>query len=324
MILITGATGFIGSHLMARLLLDGVDVLGVSRYDPRDETLFLLKDHPHPSFIRFDRDDPEAIGSLLAEYAPEVVIHLDANVNPPGLEKDPQKALRENFLHSFDWMNSASASGVQRFVFASSIGVLPRVQYEPIDASHPLVLDSEGPGSGFYGASKAAVEIFGLTFAKSTSMSFSAVRCSAVYGFGMQWPIGIKPALEGIASGTKVSLPRYGPPRDYTPVEHVVDILAAAAIRQRETLGILYAATGRPLVSVGDLNETLTSTFPESEIEITEENTDPQGIESLYRGVIAMDPTLTALGISKCQTSLADALRVNVEAYRDFYQWRSN
>ena len=75
-------------------------------------------------------------------------------------------------------------------MFASSIAVLPGIRYQPIDADHPIVTAKEGPGGGFYGAAKAASEVFGLTYADSFGFDFRVVRPSAVYGFGMQWPIG--------------------------------------------------------------------------------------------------------------------------------------
>lgn len=321
MIVVTGATGFIGSHLVAQLRSHGHDVLGVSRYRPRDETLFLQRDLGDIELLIPEKIDLEAIGRIIETYSPSVVIHLDANVNPPGLERDPGKAVRDNFLHAFDWMNACAETGVKRFILASSIGVLPKIQYEPIDAAHPLVLEAEGPGSSFYGASKAAAELFGLSFSKSTDLEFSAIRCSAVYGFGMQWPIGIKPALEAIASGEKVLMPAFGPPRDYTPVSYVADIFEAAALSPAPAPGILYAATGRPLVSVSELNETLSAEFPEADIIVTPEDTDPQGIESLYRGVISMDSTLRALGVPPLEGSLGEHLHSAVSLHRSFLEW---
>jgi len=320
-ILVTGATGFIGSHLVAALRLAGHDVLGVSRYDPRDETRFLVRDAGEVAFVRMDPDDEDYADRLLAEYRPRVVVHLDANVNPPGLEREPERAVAENFLATFRWMQACVRHGVPRFLLASSIGVLPRVQYEPIDEAHPLVLANEGPGSSFYGASKGACELFGMSFRKSSGLEFSAIRCSAVYGFGMQWPIGIKPAIEAIAAGSPLTVPGYGPPRDYTSVDYVVEIFLAAALADPAPAGILYAATGRELVTVAQLNDTLRAEFPDASITVTDENTDPAGIESLYRGVIDMAPTRHALGLSTPSQTLAQSLRSAVETQRAYTAW---
>jgi UDP-glucose 4-epimerase len=324
MILVTGATGFIGSHLLARCLASGQDVVGVSRYPEREETRFLLGAHGPAKLIEFGRKDSNDVDGLVGRLKPDTIVHLDANVNPPGLEKNPLKALHDNFLVSVEWLAASVKHGVRRFVFASSIGVLPRVQYEPIDAAHPIVLESEGPGSGFYGASKAAVEVFGLSFRKSHGLDFSSIRCSAVFGFGMQWPIGIKNVVERAVEGKSVDLPGFGPPRDYTPVSLVVDVFSSAATLDADIPGVMYAATGRPLVTVPELNETFRTVFPNAPITVTDENTDPGGIETLYRGVIDMNTTREALGLLPLDQSLSESLEEYAEHYREFLAWQKN
>ncbi len=321
MILVTGATGFIGSHLVARLGHDGNQVLGVSRYEPRDETRFLLRDCEGVNFLRINGGDDELIDSVVEEYSPHAIIHLDANVNPPRLQHEPHKAVQENFLTTFQWLAASVRHNVKRFILASSVGVLPRIQYEPLDASHPLLLENEGPGSGFYGASKAACELFGLSFRTGHGLEFSAIRCSAVFGFGMQWPIGIKPVLDAIVDGEPAFLSRCGPPRDYTPVDYITEIFQAAALLPEAPPGILYGATGHELVTPTELNETMMKTFPSSTITITEENADPEGIESLYRGVIDMRPTKEALGVGSA-TTLSESLSHAVSLQREFVKWR--
>jgi len=323
MIMVTGATGFIGSHLLAGLARAGHEVIGVSRHPQRDEGVFLLRTCPPVEIIHIDRMRGDQVGAFVGKHKPDVIVHLDANVNPPGLERNPGKAIRANFLTTVDWLTASATNGVRRFIFASSIGVLPRVQYQPIDENHPLVLANEGSGSGFYGASKGASELFGLSFRKSYGIEFTSVRSSAVFGFGMQWPIGIKPVVEAAVEGHRVSVPRFGPPRDYTPVGLAVDVFAAAATLDEAPPGIVYAATGGPLVSVSDLNKIFSEVFPKAEIEVTDENTDPGEIESLYRGVIDMSGTMAALNLAPPQDSLATQLGEYATTHQDFLDWRS-
>jgi nucleoside-diphosphate-sugar epimerase len=322
MILVTGATGFIGSHLLVRFVAKGEDVVGVSRYPQREETRFLLGANGPVNLVEFGRKDSDDVDDLVGRLKPDTIVHLDANVNPPGLEKNPLKALNDNFLVSMEWLAASIKHGVSRFIFASSIGVLPRIQYEPIDAAHPIVLESEGPGSGFYGASKAAVEVFGLSFRKSYGLDFSSIRCSAVFGFGMQWPIGIKDVVERAVDGKSVTVPGFGPPRDYTPIDLVVDVFSSAATLDSEPMGIMYAATGRPLITVSELNKTFETIFPDAQITVTDENTDPGGIESLYRGVIDMSATRESLSLETATSSLSDSLLAYADSYREFQAWK--
>jgi nucleoside-diphosphate-sugar epimerase len=308
---------------LARFIKSGHEVVGVSRYPERDETRFLVGAHEPATLIEFGGNEPKDVDSLVRQLRPHTIVHLDANVNPPGLEKNPLKALNDNFLVSVEWLAASVKYDVRRFIFASSIGVLPRIQYEPIDAAHPLVLEGEGPGSGFYGASKAATELFGLSFRKSYGLDFSSIRCSAVFGFGMQWPIGIKHVVERAVEGKSVDVPGFGPPRDYTPIDLVVNVFSSAATSDRENPGVMYAATGHPLVTVSELNTTFEVVFPDAQITVTDENTDPGGIETLYRGVIDMSTTRESLGLQPAVESLSDSLLEYAELYREFLAWKT-
>ena len=84
-------------------------------------------------------------------------------------------------------LEAARRTGVRRVVDISSIGVLPAIQYQPIDAAHPILLPDQGPGRGAYGAAKAAGELFGFAYRQAYGLDIRIVRPSAVYGLGMQW-----------------------------------------------------------------------------------------------------------------------------------------
>src|SRR5260370_40863717 len=66
-----------------------------------------------------------------------------------------------------------------------AIGVLPPIQYQPIDAAHPIILPRQGPGSGAYGVAKAAGELFGFAYQQASGLDVRIIRPSALYGFGM-------------------------------------------------------------------------------------------------------------------------------------------
>lgn len=316
-VLITGATGFIASWVQQLLLQRGHDVVGTSRYDHRPEGLFVLGD----AVPRLERGDPREVESLrpiFTSFLPDVVIHLDAYVNPVALKTDPLRSIEYNFMETVNLLELCREFGTSRLVFASSIAVLPTIRYEPIDAAHPIVTSSEGPAGGFYGASKAASELFGLTYADSFGLDFRIIRPSAVYGLGMQWPVGVKPIVEGIVRGEEVTVYVNTPLRDFTPVQDAAAIFAAAAIKDDVADRVFFAGTGRALTSGQGLLDAVRTAFPHAALQVNEEPLDPSGVESRYRGVLDVTPVREQLGVHSAFDSLVDGLLVYAEQYGQF------
>ena len=316
-VLVTGATGFIGAWVQLLLAERGHRVIGTSRYDFRPESRFVLSD-ALPELERADVRDVGSLRPVFERHRPDVVIHLDAYVNPVALQEDPMLALEYNFLETVNVLELCRDFDAERMVFASSIAVLPTIRYEPIDAAHPIITATEGPGGGFYGASKAASEIVGMTYAQAFGLDFRVVRPSAVYGFGMQWPIGIKPVVEGLVRGEAVQVADNAPKRDYTPVQDVAAIFAGCVDVGADTDRVFYAGTGGPLTTSADLLAQTRTAFPEGDITMSNESLDPTGIESRYRGVIDMWSVRAQLGVETAFDSLADGMLDYAERYRRF------
>lgn len=317
MILLTGATGFIGSYVHRQLLEHGHDVVGLSRYEPRRESQFLLSNF-EPFVERVELRDRDALGQAFAVYRPDTVIHLDAYVNPIELQRDPLRAIDFNFMETINVLECARETPGTRVVFASSIAVLPSIRYEPIDGNHPILTTSEGPGGGFYGAAKAASEVFGMSYCAAFDLDFRVVRPSAVYGFGMQWPIGIKPVIEGLVRGEPVTIFRNAPFRDFTPVEDVATLFAAAAECRDDFDRILYAGTGLPLVSSVELYDIVLRLFPNGAITLSDDAIDGGSIESRYRGRIDMTSAKVKFGFRSAFATLEEGLDAYAERYREF------
>ncbi|MDF2990204.1 MAG: NAD(P)-dependent oxidoreductase [Microbacterium sp.] len=321
MILITGATGFIGAYTARAVRGRGHEVVAVSRYEWRDEARFILGGDL-PDLARIDTGDPAALETLVRERRPDTIIHLDAYVNPVGLRDDPVRAVEANVEPTLALLELCRRYGVGRFVLASTVAVLPSIRYEPIDAAHPLVTPREGPAGGFYGVSKAVSEMLALGYADAFPLDVRIVRPSAVYGFGMQWPIGVKPVVEGICDGREVDISTSGPPRDFTPVHDVAAIFAAAAECAADSDRVFFAGTGRPLITPTEYLDIVRATFPRARVRAVDENADPAGVESRYRGVVDMTPVREQLGVEPAFATLGDGLAHYAEAYRRFRDTR--
>jgi nucleoside-diphosphate-sugar epimerase len=200
--------------------------------------------------------------------------------------------------------------------------VLPGIRYQPVDASHPVVCNDEGPGSGFYGASKVAVEAFAYAHRQAFGTDFIVLRPSAVYGFGMRHPIFIKPMVENTANGkpTRFATGRDFP-RDYTHVEDVAQLtvraLDAPAERVRDR--VFYAATGQPLRTAGELAEIVRRVLPHADVEIGPGLSETDKLEVRYRGVLSIDNAREQLGYAPRYTSLEFGV---TEYFNTFQQYR--
>lgn len=321
MILITGATGFIGSYTARAVREHGHEAVAVSRHDWRDEARFVLADDL-PELVRIDTGDSAALEALVRDRRPDTVIHLDAYVNPVGLREDPVRAVEANVEPTLALLELCRRYDVRRFVLASTVAVLPSIRYEPIDAAHPLVTPREGPAGGFYGVSKAVSEMLALGYADSFPLDVRIVRPSAVYGFGMQWPIGVKPVVEGICEGRDVEIATGGPPRDFTPVQDVAEIFAAAAECAEDADRVFFGGTGQPLTTPSEYLDIVRTTFPDAAVRAVDENADPAGVESRYRGVVDMTPVREQLGVQPAFASLGEGLAHYAEEYRRFRDGR--
>ena len=151
--LITGGAGFIGSTIARTLADSGHRVVLADAQPPRGESEFILDPvSDMVDVVTMPVDSWAMVTDEIRKCRPNYVIHLAAVTNPVALQRNPLIALRVNVEGTFNVLEAARQQEVARVIVFSSIGVLPTIQYEPVDANHPTIVATEGPGSGFYGA----------------------------------------------------------------------------------------------------------------------------------------------------------------------------
>ena len=323
-VLITGGSGFIGSHIARALAARGDQVHLFDLAPPRAEAQWLLRDHTDRlTTSTGEVDDWSQLLSAARQFQPDALIHTAAIGDPAAVQYRPMLSLRVNLIGSLNALELTRLLKIPRVVLLSSIGALPGVRYEPIDASHPTVCASEGPGSGFYGASKVAVEAYAWGYRQSFDVDFIVLRPSAVYGFGMRHPIFIKPMVENAVLGKPTHFAtgrRF--PRDYT---HVHDVAAqavaaidapASALRDR----IFYAATGQPLRTAGEVAGIVRELVPSAEIHIGDGMSDADQLELRYRGRLDVQPAIAQLGYRPRFAELRDGIAQYLDEFRAYQQ----
>lgn len=324
-VLVTGGAGFIGGYITRELVDLGRQVTVLTRGSSTTPDMrHVLKDHAE----RFATEigSVEDLPALLATFErvrPATVVHAASNVEVSKLFRDPYLAFQTNVTGTLNVLEAARRTGVQRVVDISSIGVLPAIQYEPIDAAHPIMLAREGPGSGAYGAAKASGELFAFAYQRAYGLDVRIVRPSAVYGFGMQWHSAnyMKEFVEPAVRGEAVRVPSGGRlPRDYTHVDDVATLTVRVVDCADDADRIFYAATGRPLVTAAQAARLVAELLPGSSIEVADAMTPDDEVEASFRGVISIANANAQLGWTPQYTSLREGVRQYIEAYLAFLE----
>jgi UDP-glucose 4-epimerase len=231
--LVTGAAGFIGSHVTDRLLADGHEVVGVD--DLSTGRLVNLTDARavnagRPGAFTFQNVDvttPDFV-ALVAAEKPEVICHLAAQIDVRISVADPLRDARLNILGTINTLEAARLAGSRKVVFTSSGG---SVYGSP--ASLPVSERTQPDPESPYAASKTCGEIYLATFAHLYGLEWTSLRLGNVYG-PRQDPHGEAGVVAifstSMLSGRQAKIFGDGTSsRDYVFVLDVADAFARAA-----------------------------------------------------------------------------------------------
>ncbi|MFA6907917.1 MAG: NAD-dependent epimerase/dehydratase family protein [Candidatus Micrarchaeia archaeon] len=168
MIVITGGSGFIGTHLCNRLLDDGYSVRVVDIAPPRAGV--------EAEFVRASVLDSARLAKLLE--GAEGVVHLAAIIDVAASVADPFSDFSVNAAGTMNVLEAARHAGVKKVAFASSAAVYGEPERLPVDEEHPTLPLSP------YGAAKLAAERYVLLYGSLYGMENTALRLFNVYGEG--------------------------------------------------------------------------------------------------------------------------------------------
>jgi NAD dependent epimerase/dehydratase len=224
-VLVTGAAGFIGSHLVERLARDGARVTCLVNYNALSSIGNLM--HLEAGLRAGTRIEFGTIedGDYLLRLADghDVIIHLAALIGIPYSYVSPRSYVRTNIEGTLNVLEAARRSAVGRVIHTSTSEVYGTAQYQPIDEKHPL------QGQSPYSASKIAADKLAEAFALSFAVPVVTLRPFNCYG-PRQSARAFVPAviLQALGRG-KVMLGSLTPKRDMTYIADTVDGFARAA-----------------------------------------------------------------------------------------------
>jgi UDP-glucose 4-epimerase len=180
-ILVTGAAGFIGSHVVDRLVGAGHEVAAVDDLSSgresnlADAQAVKLDGAPAVELHVLDVTTPELV-TLARGWRPDVVVHLAAQISVGGSVADPVRDATVNVLGTVNALEAARAAGVQKFVYTSSAAVYGPPASLPVTRAAPLRPMSP------YGASKACGETYLSAYRALHGLDFTTIVPANVYG----------------------------------------------------------------------------------------------------------------------------------------------
>ncbi len=309
--LVTGADGFIGSHLVERLVREGAAVRAFCLYNSRGSAGWLDDLSPE---VRAGIDiqlgdirDERFVEAATHDVA--VVFHLAALIAIPYSYVAPESFIDTNVRGTLNALEAARRHGVRRFIQTSTSEVYGTPATLPITEGHPLQAQSP------YAASKVAADQLALAFHGSYGVPVTILRPFNTYGPRQSERAVLPTMLRQLLSGAReIHLGRLDPRRDLTYVTDTVDGFVRAATTGGLEGTTIQLGTGRA-ESIGELFE-LACRLLEVDARVVEDpaRVRPGGSEVM---VLQSDPTRAQELLGwRAETSLEDGLAATVEWLR--------
>lgn len=313
-VLVTGADGFIGSHLTERLIEAGAEVTALAQYNSFDSHGWLDDLPPETrkaaECVRGDIRDPHHMAALAK--GKDTVFHLAALIAIPFSYDAPSSYVQTNVQGTVNVLAAARAAGVSRIVNTSTSEVYGTAQFTPITEDHPVV------GQSPYSASKIAADMMAQSFHRSFGLPVLTLRPFNTYGprQSERAVIGavIRQALD--PGCRELRLGDLGPKRDFNFVTDTARAFMAAAELDEEHLGRVYNAGGGHMVSIGEMVD-LVRGLTGCGKPIIEEEGRKRPAQSEVMALMADASRLTAASGWKPEVSLKEGLQRTVAWWRD-------
>lgn len=252
-ILVTGSSGFIGSHFCEKLLKEGTEIIGIDNLDPYynlklkkyNETV--LKKYKNFNSIKGDFRDKETLNLIFNQNDITEIVHIGAKAGVRNSISFPIEYAENNVLGTLNLLECARENDIENFIFAGSssvYGETPKLPFEEKDAA-------DKPKSP-YAASKRACELFGHAYNSLYGINFLSFRFFTVYGPRGRPDMAIYRFVKNINNNEPITL--YGDgsfKRDFTYVSDIVNGLSLG-LGKKYSYEIFNLGNEKP-ISINDL-----------------------------------------------------------------------
>jgi dTDP-glucose 4,6-dehydratase len=224
-VLVTGAGGFIGSHLVERLFAEGARVRAFVRYNSRGDAGLLRQLPPETlaqiEIVGGDIRDSSAI--LQASEGVDIFFHLGALISIPYSYLHPREVTESNIIGTLNALMACQQNKVGRLIHTSTSEVYGTARYAPINEAHPL------QGQSPYSASKIGADKLAESFYLTYNLPVVTVRPFNTFGPRQSARAVIPTIITQALAGKTIRLGNLDTTRDFTYVEDTVDGFIKAA-----------------------------------------------------------------------------------------------
>jgi NAD dependent epimerase/dehydratase len=249
-VLVTGAGGFIGSHLTEKLVSLGASVRGLVQYNSTGSWGW-LDDSPHKDDIEIVLGDIRDRDSLRRAFeGSEVVFHLAALIAIPYSYHAPLSFVQTNVEGTLNVLQAAIQAQVERVIHTSTSEVYGTAISVPISEAHPL------QGQSPYSASKIGADKMAEAFHLSFGVPVTTVRPFNTYGPRQSARAVIPTIITQAMAGDSIRLGNLVPTRDLNYVADTVEGFVRAAEVDEAVGQVINLGTGFE-ISIGDLAQTI-------------------------------------------------------------------
>jgi UDP-glucuronate 4-epimerase len=309
MILVTGAAGFIGSHLCERLLENNLQVAGIDNFDPfydpeiKKKNLRNFNNHPKFHFHEISITDIAALEKVFSEHQFSHIVHLAAKAGVRPSIEQPFAYKTTNIDGTMNLLELTRQHHINRFIFASSSSVYGNNKKIPFSENDPV----DNPISP-YAATKKAGELICYTYHHLYKINIFCLRFFTVYGPRQRPEMAIHKFTRQIDAGEPVDLYGFGQPkRDYTYIEDILQGVVSA----------IEKVDGYEIFNLGESKTISTSDL----IDIIEEKIGKKAIRNQV-GMQPGDVNVTFADINKAQKLLNYKPKTSIdEGVSKFAEW---
>ncbi|QGP90991.1 GDP-L-fucose synthase [Neomoorella glycerini] len=298
-VLVTGGSGFLGTHIVKALAEAGEEVINYSPSGFSEPAMAYLADlASRIHYVEGDVLDAGQFGRTLKSYQVECIVHAAAINGEPAARRCPERTLASNVMGTANVLTQAALARVRRVVYLGS-----GTQYGPRLDLRPLREEEPARPCGIYATTKQMAEMYGIEYANLFEVEFVSLRISAPYGplekikpSPMHVQFWCRAALEG----REVNLASGGDhPRDFTYVSDTARGVAAACRCEKLRYNIYNISSGRSY-TLRELVEVVKRLRPGARLRIGEGFLagDNPSFRTSLRGPLDISRTRNELGFS--------------------------
>jgi NAD dependent epimerase/dehydratase len=249
-VLLTGAGGFIGSHLAERLVYLGANVKAFVRYNSRNNC-GQLEYLPENIFSKItviagDLRDPDAVRDAVVDT--DIIFHLGSLIAIPYSYVHPMEVIDTNIVGTTNILIAAKYNEVEKIIHTSTSEVYGTARYVPIDEKHPL------QGQSPYSASKIGADMIAYSFYTSFDLPVAIIRPFNTYGPRQSARAVIPTIITQALTKKVIQLGSLHPTRDLTFVADTVEGFIKIAEKEKSIGEVINIGSGFE-ISIGDLAE---------------------------------------------------------------------